>query len=329
MRRWPCIALLLFLCGCVSSGTERDLPLAKLDSDLADLASNEAVTRYALADLREAQGLARRLRADTQLSQQDREHFLHLAQQRIGIAEARASRGEAEAALLQLERENDRILLQASLAEAERARQEAERLRRLNVARTEETERALSASERANAEAAEREREADVARQQAEEAQQQAAARAREADLARQEAELAAAEADALRRQLENLQARSTERGLVLTLGDVLFESGQAELRAASLANLDKLVNFVEQYPDRQVNIEGHTDSVGSEQFNLRLSQQRADAVLAALLDRGVQKSRLQAVGLGEEFPVADNNGEFGRQKNRRVEVIILNQPNS
>lgn len=323
--RTLCCALAIAALAACASGGGKDLPLAKLDSDLAALTADEQIVRYALADLREAQGLARRLKNDTKLTAADREHLLYLTERRMAIATARASQGAAEAELNGLERDHDRILLQATLAQAESSAQEVERLRRLNVARSEETERALAASRQASAAAAERAREAQLAREQAELAQQQAAEQTREAEFARQEADLAAAEADALRRQLENLQARKTDRGLVLTLGDVLFESGQAELRQASLANLDKLVNFVEQHPQRKVSIEGHTDSSGSEQFNLNLSQRRADAVRKALLDRGVAAERLDAVGLGEEFPVASNDTAFGKQKNRRVEVVILN----
>ena len=153
-----------------------------------------------------------------------------------------------------------------------------------------------------------------------------ALAEAREADLARQEANLATATANSLRRQLENLQARETNRGLVFTLGDVLFEYGQAALRVEALANLNQLVSFVEDYPERTVSIEGHTDSRGSEDYNLRLSQARAESVRVALVERGVAGNRIQAIGLGEEFPMASNESDFGRQQNRRVEIVILKQ---
>ena len=104
----------------------------------------------------------------------------------------------------------------------------------------------------------------------------------------------------------------------------LLRRAVQAELREESLANLQRLVGFSESYPDRRLSSEGHPDSTGSEAFNLTLSQQRAEAVRDALIDRGISTRRLEAVGLGEEFPIASNDTEVGRRQNRRVEIIIL-----
>lgn len=130
-------------------------------------------------------------------------------------------------------------------------------------------------------------------------------------------------EAEALRRQLADLNAKQTDRGLVVTLGDVLFETGKAELRGTATANLSKLSGFLAQYPDRSLVIEGHTDSVGSDSFNQVLSQNRADSVKAFLLNQGVASNRMTSVGRGESSPVASNDSPSGRQMNRRVEVII------
>lgn len=130
-------------------------------------------------------------------------------------------------------------------------------------------------------------------------------------------------EAEALRRQLAELNAKQTERGLVVTLGDVLFETGKADLRGTATANLSKLSGFLAQYPDRSLVIEGHTDSVGSDSYNQVLSQNRADSVKAFLLNQGVAANRITAVGKGESSPVASNDSSSGRQMNRRVEVII------
>jgi outer membrane protein OmpA-like peptidoglycan-associated protein len=160
---------------------------------------------------------------------------------------------------------------------------------------------------------------------EAERARELAAARGEQAELALREAELANATAQALRKQLDNLEGQQTRRGLMFTLGDVTFESGQAALRDNALDALDKLVAFIEEQPDKSISIEGHTDNVGSDATNLNLSQQRADNVKTELIRRGVSASRMDAVGLGEEFPVADNSTDIGRSQNRRVEVIILN----
>jgi len=132
-------------------------------------------------------------------------------------------------------------------------------------------------------------------------------------------------EADNLRRQLADLNAKETERGMVVTLGDVLFATGRAELKGGALANLGKLAAFLNENPDRTVAIEGHTDSVGSEESNYTLSRRRADAVKSYLVGQGVSSGRLDSLGKGEGYPVADNESATGRQQNRRVEVIIAN----
>lgn len=133
------------------------------------------------------------------------------------------------------------------------------------------------------------------------------------------------AEADQLQAQLDALNARQTERGLVITIGDLLFATGGAELRSAGANDLDRLAQFLQQHPDRDVLIEGHTDSVGSDDANFSLSQRRAESVKAYLLRQGVASRRLDAFGKGENSPVAGNESASGRQLNRRVEVIISN----
>jgi outer membrane protein OmpA-like peptidoglycan-associated protein len=147
--------------------------------------------------------------------------------------------------------------------------------------------------------------------------------RTREADSAKADAEQARRQAEELQRQIAELNAKSTERGLVVTLGDVLFETGKSDLKAGAVANISKLAAFLTQYPDRTVAIEGHTDSVGNEDYNLGLSQRRANAVQQYLISQGIASNRVTATGKGENFPVASNETSSGRQMNRRVEVII------
>lgn len=152
-------------------------------------------------------------------------------------------------------------------------------------------------------------------------------ARTREADNAKAQTEAEKAKSDALQAQLTALQAKKTDRGMVLTLGDVLFSTGRADLKAGSVANLDRLVTFLGQAPDRTVRIEGHTDNRGGQDMNQALSQKRADSVSLYLTGRGVASNRVTAVGEGYNSPVADNNTDAGRQANRRVEVIIQDPP--
>ena len=146
------------------------------------------------------------------------------------------------------------------------------------------------------------------------------AARTEEADRAR------SSSAD-LQRQIDILQAEATERGIVLTLGDVLFTTGSAELQSGGDDNLNRLVDFLNQHPERRVLIEGHTDSVGNAQSNQRLSERRAASVRSYLTRQGISPDRLSTSGMGEARPIATNEDASGRQQNRRVEVIIENAP--
>ena len=126
-------------------------------------------------------------------------------------------------------------------------------------------------------------------------------------------------------RQLEQeqLNAKQTERGSVVTFGNVLFDLDKADLKPAAHSEVRKLAQFLEEHPERKVLIEGFTDSTGSDSYNLQLSQARADSVRHALVQAGVDASRIQTVGLGKAHPVSDNNSPASRAMNRRVEVTI------
>ncbi|MCA1895742.1 OmpA family protein, partial [Shewanella putrefaciens] len=159
-------------------------------------------------------------------------------------------------------------------------------------------------------------------------------ARTTEANQAHQDARLARADAadarqesDDAQAQLALLNARESERGWVVTLGDVLFDTGKANLKSSTSQHLTNLATFLGKYPQRGAIIEGYTDSVGTEEYNLGLSERRADSVSNFLQAQGVQSSRLSSQGKGESFPVANNESASGRQQNRRVEVIITNAP--
>jgi len=117
--------------------------------------------------------------------------------------------------------------------------------------------------------------------------------------------------------EIDALQATATERGIVLTLGDVMFTTGRADLKAGTVSNLDRLVAFLNQNPGRKIEIEGHTDNVGSDDSNLGLSQRRADSVKSYLVQQGIEAGRIVSSGKGEHQPVADNESEGGRQRNR------------
>ena len=155
-------------------------------------------------------------------------------------------------------------------------------------------------------------------------------ARTKEADAAKQSALVAqsqAREAELRNAQLEaqvkELNAKPTPRGYVITFGDVLFGTNQATLKAGATRNIDKLVTFLNLYPQRRVLIEGFTDSIGSASSNQALSERRANAVRTALIDAGIARQRIDTRGYGKEYPVAGNDAESGRQLNRRVEIVL------
>lgn|SRR5690606_12544747 len=165
--------------------------------------------------------------------------------------------------------------------------------------------------------------------QRVEVAKQTIALRTAEADLKSAAAHRAQARLDArdaqIRKLQESLNAKQTERGTLVTFGDVLFDFDRAELKSSALPNVTRLAQFLQQNPDRQVIVEGYTDSVGSAGYNLSLSERRANSVRTALVRAGVEPSRIVAQGHGMQYPVADNGSESGRAQNRRVEVTISN----
>jgi outer membrane protein OmpA-like peptidoglycan-associated protein len=171
---------------------------------------------------------------------------------------------------------------------------------------------------------------ARVAAGQAERDKIQLAARTRDVDNAKMATNTALGQRDQateqaarLQAEVDQLKATPTPRGLVLTLGDVLFDTGKAQLNPGSARKLDQLAQFLTDHPERRVQIDGFTDSVGTDAYNQDLSQQRADAVKSALITRGIDPSRIGSQGYGKGFPVANNVDSGGRQLNRRVEVVI------
>jgi outer membrane protein OmpA-like peptidoglycan-associated protein len=158
---------------------------------------------------------------------------------------------------------------------------------------------------------------------EADNAKQSAANARAAADVALNQRDQAAEETARVQAELDALKATPTPRGMVMTLGDVLFDTGRAELKSGATRKIDQLAQFLMEHPDRRVQIEGFTDSVGTDSYNEDLSQRRADAVKAALINRGIEPSRIGTEGYGKAYPVANNNDSGGRQLNRRVEVVI------
>ncbi len=247
-------------------------------------------------------------------------HRVYIADRKVDIARAQAETRYAEDQRPELTAQRERARLDARTREVDVARGQA------MDARAESFEQKLAA-DRARGETR-------IATDQATAARADSAEQRMVADRARSDADaaqLAASRAEQqtldVQAELDALQATVTNRGWVVTLGDVLFTTGKSDLRSGATGHLDKLAVFLNKHPERMVAIEGHTDSVGSNDSNQGLSQRRADAVRSYLAAQGVGSARLSSDGKGESAPVAENDSATGRQQNRRVEVIISNPP--
>lgn len=300
----------ILLAACASAPTvsdgavaaRADLMRLQADSNLASLA------RVEIADADQAVKAAERPVNDPELSQ----HLVMMAQTKVETARSWAQSRHYQAQREALNAEAEAARLAARTMEADRARGE--------------TRTAQAATMTARREAELAETRSRIARDEADLARTDAAAARSQAELARTATDEARSETAELQRQIRELNARTTDRGLVMTLGDIIFETGKYELRSGTTANLDKLAAFLKRYEDRTVEIEGHTDSVGSAESNLVLSRNRADAVSDYLMAQGIARNRLSSTGKGEGMPVATNDTNTGRQQNRRVEVIISNE---
>lgn len=318
---------LLMLVGAAACGTapKQNLALQQVRMQLDELKSDQELAGYAPLALGEAERALRQ--AETATGDDTyRIHLVYMADRRIQIARAVAQRAQMEAELQILGDERNAMLLKASQLEADQARLEAEKARIISEATAEEARRAREETMEAQQREAASVLEAEQAIEEAQQARALAASSATQAELARREADLALEQADTLRRQLENLQLRQTESGVVVTLGDVLFESGETQLREEAMASLVEVVDLLQSEPDKMIRIEGHTDSTGDSETNLEISALRASAVLDALVSLGVDAGRFTSAGMGEDFPIASNETEEGRRQNRRVDVILLDQ---
>jgi outer membrane protein OmpA-like peptidoglycan-associated protein len=189
------------------------------------------------------------------------------------------------------------------------ARAETERNRILLEARTRDAERAQN--------------QAALAQEQAQESQRQAQASQLAAQQASADASQARSQLEATQQQLMDLQAKQTERGMVLTLSGVLFDTNEATLKPGAADRLDRIATYLQANPHTHIIVEGYTDSTGTAAYNEQLSQRRAQAVADQLESRGISADRVRAIGRGQEAPVASNGTQAGRLQNRRVEVIF------
>ena len=266
-----------------------------LDEARADFVAannNPQVATYAPMEFKQAsEALDRANEAAAKRESLDTiDRLAYVAKQRIATAQEVAKTKAAEGEVANASRERDRVQLEARTAEADRAKRDAAA---------------------AQAQAA-------AAQAQAQDAQAQAAA-------AQQQAAQQAERATRLEALLVELHAQKTERGMVVTIGDVLFATDRAELNANGMATVRKLAEVMMQNPDRTVMVEGFTDSTGSAAHNKDLSERRAASVAQALVSLGVPRERIGMRGYGEAFPVASNDTASNRQLNRRVEIVLSN----
>ncbi len=322
LTRVSMVATLVLLSACVAP-PKKDLALERVRDELNSLRSNPELADYAPQALGEAERAVRNaeLAAGDDLK---RSYLVYMADRRIQIARTMAEGEQYNQTLSELEKQRSAMLIKASQMEADQARMEAEQARLLVATTTEEVQRAQEEKEDALQKEAESARTAQLATEEADQARRLAESRASEAEFARREADLASQQISSLTRQLENLQLRETESGVVVTLGDVLFASGEVELVVGGQSSLEEVVDLLQTEPDKKIRVEGHTDSSGESETNLELSEQRAQAVRQALINLGVDADRVTALGMGEDFPIASNEDEAGRAQNRRVDVILL-----
>jgi outer membrane protein OmpA-like peptidoglycan-associated protein len=290
-------AVLLSACSTVPTTT------ATLDEARADYvaaSNNPQVASYAPLEFRQAsEALDRANQAAAKRESLDTiDRLAYVAKQRVATAREVARAKAAEAEIADAGRQRDRVQLEARTAEAERARRDAAN---------------------ANAQTAVAQQQALTAQQQAQDAQAQAAA-------AQQQAAQLAERSARLEAILVELHAQKTERGMVVTIGDVLFATDRAELNANGMANVRKLADVMMQNPDRTVLVEGFTDSTGTRAHNQELSERRAQSVAQALTSMGVPRERVAMRGYGQAYPVASNDNAGNRQLNRRVEIVLSNE---
>ncbi|WP_313299113.1 OmpA family protein [Diaphorobacter sp.] len=292
-RRIGMLATSLIAAAVLSACASRDAPLEPLQKARAavnTVVNDAKVVQLAPLELKSATDtLSRADKAWTEdADTAEATHLSNLAIRRAQIAQNVAQTRQLDTDIQQAGVDIERQRLQGS---AQRAQMQADQAR--------------SAADQARSAA-------DQARQQALTAEQRAAA--------------SAAQVKSLQAQLDELQAKQTERGLLVTLGDVLFEFGKSDLTSQAGPRLDKLAQFLTEFPNRKLLIEGYTDSVGTDAVNQTLSQRRAESVQRALVSRGVTPDRITTQGYGKQFPVADNGSPEGRAMNRRVEIVIADE---
>jgi outer membrane protein OmpA-like peptidoglycan-associated protein len=312
------LLILLIVTGCASQQEIRaKRSLERANAAYAQAKNDPNVEVYAPVPLADAGKIIQAAEQSKDYVEMEQLGYLaeKKAQTAVTIAEGKRVEKETEA----LSREATDLLLQKRVLEANQAKREAEQSRALALSEAEKAERSKKEAEQSRALAFAEAEKAEKSKSEAEQARLRATAEA-------ERAEKTKAETDQLLKEFSELKAQQTERGVVLTMGDVLFAFGKSTLLTGAIRNVEKVADFLQKNPTRNILIEGYTDSVGSDDFNLTLSRKRADEVKEQLVANGISPDRITTKGYGKQFPVADNDSAGGRQLNRRVEVLILNE---
>lgn len=286
----------LVISACASQPKSTSL-LDQVRVDYMQAQENPKIATYAALEMQSAtEALAKaNAAANERESLETVDKLAYLAKQKIALATEVASRKSSESEIANAAAIRDQVRLDQRTQQADQARMKAE-----------DAERSAQAARDAAAAAT----------------QQKVLAQAGESEAQRQAAE-ARARTLQLEAQLAELSAQKTERGLIITLGDVLFGTDLARLNADGMRMAQRLATILQQNPKRAVLVEGFADSTGKTQYNQELSERRASAVRDALLEQGVARERISQRGYGESFPVAANDTAQNRQLNRRVEIVL------
>jgi outer membrane protein OmpA-like peptidoglycan-associated protein len=289
-------ATLMALAACQTTpGPNPDLVAARTSLDQAR--GNPYVGRSGAVELQSAQLAMTRAEtawaADRDVDQT--RHLAYLARKRADIAMAVGTQAQSDERVQQFTAEREKVRLQARTYEADVATANA------NAAQAD--------ARNAQADARNAQTDAQISKEQA--------------DAARLLALKQSGRAEGLERDLADMKAQKTDRGMVVTLGDVLFDTGKSTLQPGAQRSVAQLVQVLTHHPERRVLIEGFTDSVGSEEMNMGLSRRRAETFQRELMNGGIAADRIEVRAWGEANPVADNSSAAGRQRNRRVEVLF------
>ena len=326
----PLLAVVLGLSACSSTPT-RNAALEEARAEFQRAGSDPKVVANAGQELARAREAMNRADEAWTVRQDETEtkHAAYLAQQRARIALAVGEQRSNEQRMEKVTSERDQVRLSARTREADDAKTKAAIAQSQASAAQSQAAAAQSQASAADQQSQQARAQAQAARDAAQASRQSEQVAIARADTAQQQAQQQSERTAQLERALQELAAKKSDRGLVVTLQDVLFDVDRAELRSGALRSMDQIAAVLREYGERRVLIEGFTDSQGNDAYNLELSSRRASAARRALIERGVEARRIDVQPYGEAFPVATNASAEGRQMNRRLEIIFSDDAGS